>query len=168
MCKVRQHQVLFLNICELKRGSFQIRCRDTGVIASSSKNVQVLFLNTLIMYELKRSSFQIICMDSETIAISSKKLGSLLVSNYQLMMHQGDGESVPETPPNEQSISNLTQPPETKQAASTFQLKFELDGVATVLLVLGLFTRLIRQTSTQALKSLYLVSCTYSFSSLYI
>jgi hypothetical protein len=64
---------------------------------------------------------------------------------------QGDGESVPETPPNE--AESLKPQAAGKAAAasavmdsneSVFKLRLELDGMASILLILGVITRLFR------------------------
>ena len=63
---------------------------------------------------------------------------------------QGDGESVPETPPNEEAES-LKPPAASGATAATaessetaFKLRFEVDGRASVLLLVGILTRLFR------------------------
>ncbi len=65
-----------------------------------------------------------------------------------MSLFQGDGESVPETPPNEEA--NLKPAASAGVAAAAaevepaFKLRFEVDGVATVLFVVSVLTRLFR------------------------
>jgi hypothetical protein len=66
-------------------------------------------------------------------------------------LFQGDGESVPETPPNEEA--NLKPAASAGVAAAAevepaFKLRFEVDGVATVLFVVSVLTRLFRDWFT--------------------
>jgi hypothetical protein len=69
-----------------------------------------------------------------------------------MSLFQGDGESVPETPPNEEA--NLKPAASAGAAAAAaevepaFKLRFEVDGVATVLFVVSVLTRLFRNSST--------------------
>jgi hypothetical protein len=69
-----------------------------------------------------------------------------------MSLFQGDGESVPETPPNEEA--NLKPAASAGVAAAAaevepaFKLRFEVDGVATVLFVVSVLTRLFRDWST--------------------
>ena len=65
---------------------------------------------------------------------------------------QGDGESVPETPPNEASVpqQQTTQAKaQEAEAGNPFQLSIKLDMMALVLLVVGVFTRMLRLESPQ-------------------
>merc|ERR1719325_428633 len=62
----------------------------------------------------------------------------------------GDGESVPETPPNEASVpqKQTTQAKvQEAEAGNPFQLSIKLDMMALVLLVVGVFTRMLRLES---------------------
>jgi hypothetical protein len=67
-----------------------------------------------------------------------------------MSLFQGDGESVPETPPNEEA--NLKPAVGVAAAAAgvepAFKLRFEVDGVATVLFVVSVLTRLFRNWFT--------------------
>lgn len=61
----------------------------------------------------------------------------------------GDGESVPETPPNEEDILKPSQAAaatdqDSGGGESAFKLHFEVDGMVSMLLVVGLVTRLFR------------------------
>jgi hypothetical protein len=67
-----------------------------------------------------------------------------------MFLLQGDGESVPETPPNEEA--NLKPAASAGVAAAAevepaFKLRFEVDGIATVLFVVSVLTRLFRDCS---------------------
>merc|ERR1719249_167909 len=58
----------------------------------------------------------------------------------------GDGESLPDTPPNEAAAA-AHQDPAVKianKASHPFSLEIKVDGMAVGLLILGLFTRLLR------------------------
>ena len=62
-------------------------------------------------------------------------------------MFQGDGESVPETPPNE--LAPAVSAPkeaatETMEKASPFRFAVEVDSIALTLLCVGLVTRFLR------------------------
>jgi hypothetical protein len=67
----------------------------------------------------------------------------------QTPLVQGDGESVPETPPNEEENLKLRPAADTGAAVAVggepaFKLHFEVDGVAAVLFVVSVLTRLFR------------------------
>ena len=70
------------------------------------------------------------------------------------IIFQGDGESLPETPPNEESISASNKDSKTTQENSVshesvnpFFINIQLDIVAVMLLVVGTFTRMFRLES---------------------
>ena len=73
-------------------------------------------------------------------------LGGRIQCTYtiHIMLFQGDGESVPVTPPNEVARP-VSAPRETKgDAGNPFKLRLELDAVVTTLLVVGVVTRFFR------------------------
>ena len=75
-------------------------------------------------------------------------------NNSSLLIVQGDGESVPVTPPNE----TARQPAETverRKTGNSLTLRLELDAVVTTLLVVGLVTRFFRLVSFSLLQ----ISC---------
>ena len=55
---------------------------------------------------------------------------------------QGDGESVPETPPNESSASSVTPSTTEMSNKNPFTIQINVDGLAFLLLVAGLATRM--------------------------
>ena len=70
------------------------------------------------------------------------------------IIFQGDGESLPETPPNEESFSASNKDSKTTQESSVshesvnpFFINIQLDIVAVMLLVVGTFTRMFRLES---------------------
>ena len=67
-----------------------------------------------------------------------------------IFLFKGDGESVPETPPNEMSLDNLKPVSVEKSKTSTrksaksnkgFSMQLEIDGMAVGLFVIGVITR---------------------------
>jgi len=82
--------------------------------------------------------------EDEKLKELSKKLGKIISNDRRL---GGDGESVPETPPNEAALAKqLSAPasPKAETAESPLRFRLEFDGVTTLLFVVGILTRLFR------------------------
>jgi len=92
---------------------------------------------------------KVVGKEQEKLKELSENLEKLIPARNRL---EGDGESVPETPPNETARPPAETGPaaESRKAGNSLTLRLELDAVVTTLLVVGLVTRFFRLDSPKS------------------